>query len=160
MASFPTSRIGLALAPATASWAAPFAAYYIFLQNRIVYHRLKTSTFVVLFPDLLLPHQLHISANTSLPIDVTVNTFQNHCSTHCSSLQTFYSNSDAVSWVTRLIPLPVLRILSTSPAVPSKTLMRTCPSRLSYPCLPNSMAWIGKPHPFLCPSPALDAFLY
>ncbi|RMZ70530.1 VHS domain [Pyrenophora seminiperda CCB06] len=34
------------LAPATATWAAPFAAYYIFLQNRIVYHRLSTKTFI------------------------------------------------------------------------------------------------------------------
>lgn len=34
------------LAPATATWAAPFAAYYIFLQNRIVYHRLSTETYV------------------------------------------------------------------------------------------------------------------
>jgi uncharacterized membrane protein YecN with MAPEG domain len=34
------------LAPATATWAAPFAAYYVFLQNRIVYHRLTTKTFM------------------------------------------------------------------------------------------------------------------
>ncbi|EDU45852.1 relative of glutathione S-transferase MAPEG superfamily [Pyrenophora tritici-repentis] len=34
------------LAPATATWAAPFAAYYLFLQNRIVYHRLTTKTFI------------------------------------------------------------------------------------------------------------------
>ncbi|KAF2444245.1 hypothetical protein P171DRAFT_432302 [Karstenula rhodostoma CBS 690.94] len=45
MTSFPTSRIGLNLTPATASWAVPFAAYYMFLQNRIVYHRLSTKTY-------------------------------------------------------------------------------------------------------------------
>lgn len=33
------------LAPATATWAAPFAAYYVFLQNRIVYHRLSSKTY-------------------------------------------------------------------------------------------------------------------
>ncbi|KAI8939346.1 hypothetical protein NX059_003135 [Plenodomus lindquistii] len=43
------SKVGLGvplplLAPATATWAAPFALYYIFLQNRIVYHRLNTGT--------------------------------------------------------------------------------------------------------------------
>jgi len=32
------------LAPATATWATPFAAYYIFLQNRIVYQRFATKT--------------------------------------------------------------------------------------------------------------------
>lgn len=41
MSTFPTSRIGLHLTPATATWAAPMAAYYLFLQNRVVYHRLK-----------------------------------------------------------------------------------------------------------------------
>ncbi|KAH6637738.1 membrane-associated, eicosanoid/glutathione metabolism protein [Boeremia exigua] len=45
------TKIGLGvpmplLAPATATWAAPFAAYYVFLQNRIVYHRLTTETFM------------------------------------------------------------------------------------------------------------------
>ncbi|KAF1362481.1 hypothetical protein EJ07DRAFT_153385 [Lizonia empirigonia] len=45
------TKIGLGvsmplLAPATAIWAAPFAAYYVFLQNRIVYHRLKSSTYM------------------------------------------------------------------------------------------------------------------
>ncbi|KAF2871015.1 membrane-associated, eicosanoid/glutathione metabolism protein [Massariosphaeria phaeospora] len=46
-----TTRLGLGLgvpvpllAPATATWAAPFAAYYLFLQGRIVYHRLTTKT--------------------------------------------------------------------------------------------------------------------
>lgn len=34
------------LAPATATWAAPFAAYYLFLQNRIVYHRLSSKTYM------------------------------------------------------------------------------------------------------------------
>ncbi|CAA9962128.1 hypothetical protein PTNB73_03030 [Pyrenophora teres f. teres] len=34
------------LAPATATWAAPFAAYYIFLQNRIVYQRITTKTVI------------------------------------------------------------------------------------------------------------------
>ncbi|RAR09563.1 adp-ribosylation factor-binding protein gga1 [Stemphylium lycopersici] len=43
------TKIGLGvpmplLAPATATWAAPFAAYYIFLQNRIVYHRITNKT--------------------------------------------------------------------------------------------------------------------
>jgi len=42
--SSPLSRIGLNLSPATATWAAPFAAYYIFLQNRIVLHRISTKT--------------------------------------------------------------------------------------------------------------------
>ncbi|KAF1843978.1 uncharacterized protein K460DRAFT_289220 [Cucurbitaria berberidis CBS 394.84] len=32
------------LAPATATWALPFAAYYVFLQNRITYHRITTET--------------------------------------------------------------------------------------------------------------------
>ncbi|KAH8643647.1 hypothetical protein IG631_01110 [Alternaria alternata] len=32
------------LAPATATWAFPFAAYYIFLQNRIAYHRITSKT--------------------------------------------------------------------------------------------------------------------
>lgn len=45
------TKIGLGvpmplLAPATATWAAPFAAYYVFLQNRIVYHRLTSKTYV------------------------------------------------------------------------------------------------------------------
>ncbi|KAI4922255.1 hypothetical protein J4E90_000683 [Alternaria incomplexa] len=34
------------LAPATATWAFPFAAYYLFLQNRIVYHRITSKTFM------------------------------------------------------------------------------------------------------------------
>lgn len=34
------------LAPATATWAAPFAIYYVFLQNRITYHRLTSETYV------------------------------------------------------------------------------------------------------------------
>ncbi|OAL46150.1 hypothetical protein IQ07DRAFT_198580 [Pyrenochaeta sp. DS3sAY3a] len=34
------------MAPATTTWALPFAAYYIFLQNRIVYHRLTTETYM------------------------------------------------------------------------------------------------------------------
>ncbi|KAF2851154.1 hypothetical protein T440DRAFT_467895, partial [Plenodomus tracheiphilus IPT5] len=34
------------LAPATATWVAPFALYYIFLQNRIVYHRLTSKTYM------------------------------------------------------------------------------------------------------------------
>jgi hypothetical protein len=43
------SKVGLGvpmplLAPATATWAFPFAAYYLFLQNRIVYHRLTSKT--------------------------------------------------------------------------------------------------------------------
>jgi hypothetical protein len=33
------------LAPATATWAFPFAAYYIFLQNRIAYHRITSKTY-------------------------------------------------------------------------------------------------------------------
>jgi uncharacterized membrane protein YecN with MAPEG domain len=45
------TKIGLGvpmplLAPATATWAAPFAAYYVFLQNRIVYHRLTSKTYM------------------------------------------------------------------------------------------------------------------
>jgi hypothetical protein len=45
------SRLGLGvplpmLAPATATWAAPMAAYYIFLQNRVVYYRLQGKTYV------------------------------------------------------------------------------------------------------------------
>ncbi|KAF1839766.1 hypothetical protein BDW02DRAFT_563817 [Decorospora gaudefroyi] len=45
------SKVGLGvpmpiLAPATATWAAPFAAYYLFLQNRIVYHRLTSKTYM------------------------------------------------------------------------------------------------------------------
>lgn len=32
------------LAPATATWAAPFALYYIFLQNRIVFQRVSSKT--------------------------------------------------------------------------------------------------------------------
>jgi hypothetical protein len=32
------------LAPATATWAAPFAFYYIFLQNRIAYHRITSKS--------------------------------------------------------------------------------------------------------------------
>ncbi|KAJ4290909.1 hypothetical protein N0V90_010105 [Kalmusia sp. IMI 367209] len=46
MASFSSIRIGLNLAPATASWTVPFAAYYLFLQNRIVYQRLITKTYM------------------------------------------------------------------------------------------------------------------
>ncbi|KAL5431940.1 hypothetical protein PMIN07_008798 [Paraphaeosphaeria minitans] len=46
MTSFPTSRIGLNLTPATASWAVPFTAYYLFLQNRVVYQRLTTETYM------------------------------------------------------------------------------------------------------------------
>lgn len=46
MASFATSRLGLNLTPATASWTVPFAAYYLFLQNRIVYQRLTTETYM------------------------------------------------------------------------------------------------------------------
>jgi uncharacterized membrane protein YecN with MAPEG domain len=34
------------LAPATATWAAPFAFYYIFLQNRIAFHRITTKSYV------------------------------------------------------------------------------------------------------------------
>ena len=46
-----TTKIGLSvpmplLAPATATWALPFAAYYVFLQNRIVYHRITSKTFM------------------------------------------------------------------------------------------------------------------
>lgn len=45
------TKIGLGvamplLAPATATWAAPFAVYYALLQNRIVWQRLKSSTWV------------------------------------------------------------------------------------------------------------------
>ncbi|KAF2033236.1 hypothetical protein EK21DRAFT_58963 [Setomelanomma holmii] len=32
------------LAPATATWALPFAAYYVFLQNRITFHRVQSNT--------------------------------------------------------------------------------------------------------------------
>jgi hypothetical protein len=44
------SKVGLGLhmpllAPATATWCLPFAAYYIFLQNRIVFHRLSSKTY-------------------------------------------------------------------------------------------------------------------
>jgi hypothetical protein len=44
------SKVGLGvpmplLAPATATWALPFAAYYIFLQNRITFKRLNTKTY-------------------------------------------------------------------------------------------------------------------
>lgn len=35
------------MAPATATWAAPFAIYYIFLQNRITYHRINSETYVL-----------------------------------------------------------------------------------------------------------------
>jgi hypothetical protein len=43
------SKVGLGvsmplLAPATATWALPFAAYYIYLQNRITMHRLSSKT--------------------------------------------------------------------------------------------------------------------
>ncbi|KAF2685899.1 hypothetical protein K458DRAFT_299560 [Lentithecium fluviatile CBS 122367] len=44
--SFPTSRIGLNLTHATATWAAPFATYYLFLQNRIVFHRLSNKKYI------------------------------------------------------------------------------------------------------------------
>ncbi|KAF2714129.1 hypothetical protein K504DRAFT_530979 [Pleomassaria siparia CBS 279.74] len=45
------SRLGLGvplpmLAPATATWAAPFAAYYIFLQNRVVFQRLSNKAYM------------------------------------------------------------------------------------------------------------------
>ncbi|KAH7393964.1 MAPEG family-domain-containing protein [Phaeosphaeria sp. MPI-PUGE-AT-0046c] len=45
------SKVGLGIsmplmAPATATWALPFAAYYIYLQNRIVYSRLSTKTYM------------------------------------------------------------------------------------------------------------------
>lgn len=45
------SKVGLGvpmplLAPATATWAAPFAAYYLFLQQRIVVKRFGTKTYV------------------------------------------------------------------------------------------------------------------
>lgn len=44
------SKVGLGvpmplMAPATATWALPFAAYYVYLQNRIVYNRLSTKTY-------------------------------------------------------------------------------------------------------------------
>ncbi|KAH9862087.1 hypothetical protein IAQ61_010289 [Plenodomus lingam] len=44
------SKVGLGvplplLAPATATWAAPFALYYVFLQNRIVFHRVRSNNF-------------------------------------------------------------------------------------------------------------------
>lgn len=62
------TKIGLGvpmplLAPATATWAAPFAAYYVFLQNRIVYHRLKTSTYVCPILPLLLRSAEEVAAN-------------------------------------------------------------------------------------------------
>ncbi|KAG9197271.1 hypothetical protein G6514_001910 [Epicoccum nigrum] len=46
-----TTKIGLSvpmplLAPATATWALPFAAYYVFLQNRIAYHRITSKTYM------------------------------------------------------------------------------------------------------------------
>ncbi|KAF2000322.1 hypothetical protein P154DRAFT_522528 [Amniculicola lignicola CBS 123094] len=46
-----TTKLGLGipmplLAPSTATWAIPFAAYYIFLQNRVVLHRLSTKTYM------------------------------------------------------------------------------------------------------------------
>ncbi|ORY12707.1 membrane-associated, eicosanoid/glutathione metabolism protein [Clohesyomyces aquaticus] len=45
------TKIGLGvplpmLAPATATWAAPFAAYYVFLQNRVVYQRLSNKCYL------------------------------------------------------------------------------------------------------------------
>ncbi|KAH7138283.1 membrane-associated, eicosanoid/glutathione metabolism protein [Dendryphion nanum] len=45
------TKIGLGvpipkLAPATAFWAAPFTIFYLVLQNRIVYHRLNTKTYL------------------------------------------------------------------------------------------------------------------
>ncbi|KAH7401441.1 MAPEG family-domain-containing protein [Pyrenochaeta sp. MPI-SDFR-AT-0127] len=50
ISSMPT-KVGLGvamplLAPATATWALPFASYYIFLQSRIVYQRLSTRTYM------------------------------------------------------------------------------------------------------------------
>jgi hypothetical protein len=47
------SKVGLGvhmplLAPATATWSLPFAAYYIFLQNRIAYHRVTSKTYAYL----------------------------------------------------------------------------------------------------------------
>lgn len=44
------SKVGLGvpmplMAPATATWALPFAAYYIYLQNRIVYNRVSGKTY-------------------------------------------------------------------------------------------------------------------
>ena len=52
------TKIGLGvpmplLAPATATWVVPFAAYYIFLQNRIVYHRLNSETYAAWLPGLM-----------------------------------------------------------------------------------------------------------
>lgn len=41
------------LAPATGTWALPFAAYYIYLQNRIVLQRLSTKTWAI-------SRQLHV----------------------------------------------------------------------------------------------------
>jgi len=45
------TKIGLGvplplMAPATATWAAPFAVYYLFLQNRVTYHRISSETYV------------------------------------------------------------------------------------------------------------------
>lgn len=53
------SKIGLGvpmpmMLPVTGLWTAPFAAYYLFLQNRIVYHRLSNKAYVVAFSHFLL----------------------------------------------------------------------------------------------------------
>lgn len=45
-----TTRLGLGasilIAPATATWATPFAAYYLLLQHRVVQHRIKGQVYV------------------------------------------------------------------------------------------------------------------
>ncbi|KAF2122515.1 membrane-associated, eicosanoid/glutathione metabolism protein [Lophiotrema nucula] len=45
------TKIGLGvpmplLAPVSAAWAAPFAFYYLFLQNRVVFHRLSNKAYM------------------------------------------------------------------------------------------------------------------